>query len=226
MSKYVSRQRGFTIVELLLAMTIFSFLMVTITVAFRQIMSSYRGGVVRQRTQETAREVIDVMTKEMRASDSFDIQTINNPYGYFFENQMICFSTGRYVYYQNWQVDSNDNVTQLGRISIGSQQLPGDGICDESTDRNTSTETFLVDGDPVGIAGFIVEEGYSNSGAAGIPPTQLGLTLQMQLVNNEQSLKRVDQNLVGVLERHRIVCDDVGSEYCAETYMDTAIGLR
>lgn len=93
MSKNIKKdQFGFTVVELLLALAIFSFILVAMTVAFSQIIRSYRKGVIAQRTQETSRELIDTLTKEAHRADSIVVNDIGS-------TRFLCFGSTQYEYH-------------------------------------------------------------------------------------------------------------------------------
>ncbi len=91
MSNNNKNQSGFTIVELLLALAIFSFILVAMTVAFSQIIRSYRKGVIAQRTQESSRELIDTLTKEAHRAGSIDVNDTAT-------KRFLCFGSTQYEY--------------------------------------------------------------------------------------------------------------------------------
>lgn len=79
--------RGFTIVELLMAMAIFSFVMITIVVAFTQLMSGYRQGVSSSRTQNAAKEVMTEMTRFAHGASDIKVSP---------DKSHICFGSNQY----------------------------------------------------------------------------------------------------------------------------------
>ena len=91
MSNNKKNQSGFTVVELLLALAIFSFILVAMTVAFSQIIRSYRKGVIAQRTQETSRELIDTLTKEAHRADNVEVNDVGS-------KRFICFGSTQFEY--------------------------------------------------------------------------------------------------------------------------------
>lgn len=64
--KSLHESRGFTLVELLIAASVFSVLLIVITFAIVQISRSYSKGIVASRTQESARAVIDEVSKAVQ----------------------------------------------------------------------------------------------------------------------------------------------------------------
>jgi prepilin-type N-terminal cleavage/methylation domain-containing protein len=104
MTRHRSGQSGFTIIEVLLAMAIFSFVMITIITAFTQIIRSYRKGVVSQRTQESTREIVDLVSKEARGSSEVSTKTIGA------NKKLLCFGSSVFAY---------DKITKT--LSLGSK---------------------------------------------------------------------------------------------------------
>jgi len=127
------RNAGFTIVEALLAMAIFSFVIVTIIVAFRQMMSSYRHGVVSQQTQELAREITDRIGKESRSSDSVTVVRDASA-----EITFLCFEDTQFEYHD----DSGD--LRLG-TNISSACNQTDSAARSLIDNNLQVTVFDVE---------------------------------------------------------------------------------
>ena len=63
-------KQGFTLVELLLATAMFSFILLFVTFGIVQISRAYNKGIVVKRTQETARSVIQEMTRAISTATS------------------------------------------------------------------------------------------------------------------------------------------------------------
>lgn len=64
------RQKGFTLVELLLATAMFSFILLFVTAAFVQVSRAYNKGILVKRTQETARAVVQELTRTIGTATS------------------------------------------------------------------------------------------------------------------------------------------------------------
>lgn len=65
------RQKGFTLIELTLAMTIFSFMLLIVSSGFLHIVRIQESGVVSRNTQQNARLALEQVVREARtASDS------------------------------------------------------------------------------------------------------------------------------------------------------------
>ena len=104
-------QRGFTIIELLIATMVFSTIFLGSTTALVQIGKLYYKGVVTGRTQEVSRGVIDQVSQQLQFSDA--TLMISPPLGYNVEEfdgrmsfQAYCIGATRYTYRLNVKVDS------------------------------------------------------------------------------------------------------------------------
>ena len=117
-------QSGFTIIEILLAMAIFSFVMITIITAFTQIIRSYRKGVVSQRTQESTREIVDLISKEARNSSDVEVKTAGGGASLV---RLLCFNNTVFEYRKAGktlkQRSSEDCVSSTAGESVVSDEL-------------------------------------------------------------------------------------------------------
>lgn len=75
----IKQQNGFTLTELLLAMAIFSMVMMIATVGFIGMNRMYLRGTTRQQLSESARLVGEDITKTIRASGDVAIGQCQNP---------------------------------------------------------------------------------------------------------------------------------------------------
>lgn len=105
-----STQDGFTIIELMFSMTVFSFLLLAATAAIIQVGRMYYKGVTITKTQNVARQVIDDISRPIQFSGQSPV--INNV-GTLFgiaPNQVrvfaVCIGSTRYSYAVDAQVDS------------------------------------------------------------------------------------------------------------------------
>src|SRR3989344_4757236 len=60
-----SKQRGFTLIELIMAMALFTFMMAIFSLGFIQIMKIYQSGVSSRRTQTAARLTMEDISREV-----------------------------------------------------------------------------------------------------------------------------------------------------------------
>lgn len=113
MKKITNRQRGFTIIELMIATTIFSLILMICLAGIMQITKMYYRSITQNRTREVARVIIDEISEAVRYSNQ-NIQigtTVTGPQvegdpetnavGYF------CVGPRRYTYAIDRQVKKN-----------------------------------------------------------------------------------------------------------------------
>lgn len=99
-----SNQKGFTIIELLIATSVFSIVLVVAASGILAIGRLYYKGITSSRTQETTRSVVNTITNtvqfnsQSRADDEV-ADTVGVP-------QAVCFGYDRYTYTLVAQVDS------------------------------------------------------------------------------------------------------------------------
>ena len=78
-------EAGFTLVELLLAMAVFSFMLVIVTSGYIQLMRIYQSGLASRATQQNARGVVDNIEQVMRTAGKGWTNT---------GNTTLCLQTG------------------------------------------------------------------------------------------------------------------------------------
>lgn len=71
----MKRQKGFTLVELIMALAFFSFMMAILSIGVVQIMRIYQAGVSQRRTQQAARVAMEDITREVRATTRIMVAT-------------------------------------------------------------------------------------------------------------------------------------------------------
>ena len=64
------REQGFTIVELLMALAVFSFVLVLVTTVFIQIFRTYTRGITRKEVNQSARLLLDDMSSKLKSIPS------------------------------------------------------------------------------------------------------------------------------------------------------------
>lgn len=64
--RIIKRQDGFTVIELLVAMAVFSTVLIVVTVALMQIGNMYYKGVNSIKTQETARDIVSTVSEQLQ----------------------------------------------------------------------------------------------------------------------------------------------------------------
>lgn len=75
----IQKEKGFTIVELVLAMAFFSFILLFVVVGFVQINRSYTRGITVKEVQNSTRFILGTISDVIRNADANSITTINDP---------------------------------------------------------------------------------------------------------------------------------------------------
>jgi len=92
------QQSGFTMVELLIAMAFFSFLLLFITFGFVQVNRSYTRGITVKAIQESSRTIIEDISRNVRISEEVRYLTpADGPQAGY----RLCFSGVRYAWNQH-----------------------------------------------------------------------------------------------------------------------------
>lgn len=109
-----SKQAGFTIIELLIATTILSVILLLVAGVLTGIGGLYYKGLNLSRTQQNSRVIIDDISQQLQYTDSLPNPGTSSPYGY--PEQYICIGTIRYVYVLNKQI--GDGANQFAHVLI------------------------------------------------------------------------------------------------------------
>lgn len=115
-----SNQRGFTILELMIATAVFSVLLAVCMAAFLQIGRMFVKGVNISLTQEDSRNIIDSISNDIRFSgETPDLSNLSN--GYF------CVGVHRYKFNLFEQIGQPTTPYGLTREDVGSSCLDPNG---------------------------------------------------------------------------------------------------
>lgn len=148
---------GFTIVELMISVTIFTLILVATSAVLVQMGRSYYRSVFTSRTQSVARSVVDNVSRSVQFSGSQVISSgsslvINSSNG--ISARAVCIGTTRFTYALN-SVVGDDNVGQaLWRDRVGStddcdpidlSSLPSDNEGSELLSENMQLLWFSIE---------------------------------------------------------------------------------
>jgi prepilin-type N-terminal cleavage/methylation domain-containing protein len=130
-------QRGFTVVELLIATTVFSIVLLTALIGFIRIGNLFYKGVSIAQTQDNANSLYkDVAGNFQSAASVGGAQnSISGTYDYY------CIGGTRYTYRINKEVLQSDplNHSPSGNFGVLKDILPGNGACAEPCDDTSSS---------------------------------------------------------------------------------------
>lgn len=133
--KYISKKNGFTIIELLIATTVFSFILLVTSAAIIAIGRAYYKSLTSSRVQETARSVMDDVSRSLQFSSNPPLTNEN------FENSLTrarCFGSDRYTYVLDQRVGGGahglyrdkktESVCEPNTAFTGGQELLGESM--------------------------------------------------------------------------------------------------
>jgi prepilin-type N-terminal cleavage/methylation domain-containing protein len=93
-------QKGFTIVELMIAASVFSVIMLMATMGVLQVSHTYYKGVTEMDTQSTAREIIDTISQAIQFGGTVEATGVSVPGA----NAAFCVGDQQFNYRLGWQV--------------------------------------------------------------------------------------------------------------------------
>lgn len=107
--KIKNRQHGFTIIELMIATTVFSVILLLATNGVIQIGRLYYKGITTSRTQEAARSVAEEVSRNFQLSKAGDSYTsrenLDDP---AIVVRSVCFGINRFTYIIDYQINKNE----------------------------------------------------------------------------------------------------------------------
>lgn len=119
------QQDGFTIVELVIAMTVFSAILLLVTAGLIDVMKIYRNGVARRSTQQAARVAMEDIVRTAR--EAYEVVTPATPAGS--GSDTICLTlkgskVGYYIYadelYRLQESESSTDCATTGGVKVAS----------------------------------------------------------------------------------------------------------
>lgn len=134
-----NKQVGFTIIELMIATTVFTTILMVVMGAITQIGRMYYKGITTSKTQESVRQIVDRISQEVQYSGVNDDPTQHQING---SSHIRCVGKTRYFYVVNQQ-----NVS--GNYGIWSDSsAAGSNLCSDSG-------AFNASGNPTTLPGAI-----------------------------------------------------------------------
>jgi prepilin-type N-terminal cleavage/methylation domain-containing protein len=131
------KQTGFTIIELLVATTIFSIILVIIVSSFLQVGRMFYKGVSISNTNEAARNLVDTITNDARLANFQSGNTLN-PDGSLNTDpsfkKYFCVGPHRYTYWLAQQVKDSNIHTDANLMTAGVVQDETGGSCRSPAD--------------------------------------------------------------------------------------------
>ena len=135
-----TKQGGFTLVELMLAMAFVSFILLFIVFAMLQVMGNYNKGIAIKNINQTSRTIVEEMARLVRSTSAEAINTSKVT-----SNGRVCFGNISYV----WNVKSGttNKFTDNTPVTMVRVEDPSGTLCGASLPAVDSTKaTTLISG--------------------------------------------------------------------------------
>lgn len=208
-SRKSNRQKGFTIVELMIAMTVFSVLLIIGLVGFLQVGKLFYKGVTISRTQEVARNIMDSLTADIRYSPT-SVTTMAN------ENTntgkiiwYFCVGNHRYTFIQNFQAQPNKPA--MIRNTVSGCPRPCISPCSDTL----AGQDWLDPGMRISDLTVI------NTSNPTLPGFQRLYNISMNIIFGDDDLLDNPNSASA-----KCTAPPVGSQFCAATVLKTTVSIR
>lgn len=218
--KYRS-QKGFTIVELMIALTIVSIMLLLATTIFVHLGNDYTKGINLARTQNAARNIIDQVSQELQFSGGM-LQTGSNG-----GNNAICIGNTRYSFVIGKKAVSAPSPTP--QHVLWQETMPAGDNC---SPLNLAT-------DPPGTTAFnhILPPAQSNGKElmpdrmrlTGLCVSQVGSSYQVSVwlaYGDDDLLSAPGGTPDGCGNKHQYCIGSTGDQFCAVSELQTTVAAR
>lgn len=202
-----SNQKGFTIVELMIATAVFAVVLLLCTVGLLQISRTYYKGVVTARTQEVARDILEDVSDSIRFNGGAVAPSIL-PNG---ATRGICAGGRRYSYQLNKQL--NETIASQRHVIV----------VDEPANCSAGTTAQNINGSPAGRELMSTRMRLSTFSVAQVGTSTDLWRVTVRVASGENNLL-IDTNGDGTLDTCRNVRS--GSQFCAVSELSTVVQKR
>lgn len=228
MKRVNSHQTGFTLVELLIATTVFSIILLAAAAALIQVGRLYYKGVISSKTQGAARTVMDDISRSIQFN-SGDVVSFPPDDGEALKTQIICVGTTRYTFVLNMQLNDNVPEGQYNTEAFPKQirhvlwqdKVPSADSCQGPTDSGTPDLTLANPGGNGAEGKELVENGMRLTQLSASPQGNEVYVVNIGLIygDNDLLLPNADtpETCKGSL---------VGGQWCAVSTLSTQVYKR
>jgi type II secretory pathway pseudopilin PulG len=209
MNKIIKRPSGFTVVELLIATSVFAAVLILITTGILQFTRQYYKGVVSSKTQNTARAIMDdvVRTIQFNGGDVYALTSGGTGY---------CIGESkRYSYSLNWQVTDGAPNATLNQAKHGL-------IADNITGCNAGTSALNARS----IANLSAATNQREMLGQNMRLAKLNISGSGDLYNVTVKVIYGDNDLLEGAAPNQKCRSTVGSQFCAVSELNTTVNKR
>ena len=205
-----THQQGFTLVELLLALAVFSFVLVFVTTAFLQLFRTYNRGVTRKEVNQSARALLDDITDKLRVvSDPNLVKSDMTTQG------RLCIGSYSYVWNTLSQIESGTNLTKVNGQTVKLVRI------DNDTGREACKTPINYN-----LTGFQASSMFSERVAIQtltVTPQTGGVT---GLFGVAVTASTSQVNFLESILSGKCRADSFSTSYCARVTLQETVGLR
>lgn len=223
MSDINKNQRAFTIIELMIASMVFSVILLLVTTGVIRIGNSYYSGALRSRTQDTARNIIDEIsrgiqfsgvnirnTENLPSSPAYSLAINGSIYGF-------CVNNVSYAYIMDKKLTKN---TSPGPDEVQYGLLSYDNNCSLSSDPADITNTATVAGliakkELLGLGMRVTDLEVRSTGSNNMYEITVGIASGADDLFNETGTAI-----------NKTCKSGAGSQYCAVSKLTTTVQKR
>jgi prepilin-type N-terminal cleavage/methylation domain-containing protein len=210
-----SNQAGFTLIELMIATTIFTVLLVIIIFAFLFVSNDYVKSNVEAQTQETARAVIEQVAEDIQLNN-FNVSPIITSGNY----HMYCIGNDRYSFWYNKEIagSGSDGAPHALVIDTG---------CTSSSVPETLNDATITGNELLGNHMRLGNFSVTNTGVAG--QYAVSVTIAYGSDNQGQGGPLIPTaNTSTNPTSYTYTCPDnnLGGNFCASTTLSTIVQQR
>lgn len=218
------RQDGFTLVETVLAMAIFAFATLVMSIAVIRLYKMYQTGIQTRSTQQAARFIAEKVSRDARAAEVVAVGGAGARTAVCTVAPIVISGTatltGFKYYTQELGQNSGVPFNNTGRIALYRGEITIPLIAPSQAALNAACGTVgvqnpqLISADDVSIVGFSGHE-VSNSAAGGV--NLLEMTLAVAAKDGQSDIQSVGADGIGL-------CTDGQAEYCSITNLQFSAG--
>lgn len=131
------REKGFTMIELMIATSIFGFILLVASIAIITIGKVYHKGIISSRAQETSRSVMDDISASLQFSAPGSSTITPVPHADESDLYSVCFGNDKYTY-KIYTENPND-------VGLKRDKLENTTLCEPDNNLDNQGEQLLGD---------------------------------------------------------------------------------
>lgn len=212
------RDRGFTIIELMVATMVFSVVLLLVTAGILQITRVYYKGVTESSTQNTARSIIDSISQAIQFSGGEVTETTAGPAAG--TDYAFCVSNNQFSYRLGHQVKNNPGAADETWHAIVASTVSGS--CNSATPQTLSNQTVTgrdLMGKDMRLANLVVDN---------IGPSQYRIVVRVVYGDSDLLYSPSAPSDAAGATKPDAACKPVraGTQFCAVSELSTVVVKR